>query len=63
MSNRKKLILDTVEDLVINFVGYDRRDDEDLPKNSINEAIDYGEITVNEIADKFRIALKMELMK
>lgn len=54
----KKLVLTTVEDLVSNFLYYDRKDDEELPRGSIEELIAQGEITVDEIVDRFRSELE-----
>lgn len=52
--DRKHLILNTVEDLVFDFLYYGRKEDEDLPVGEIQEAITAGEISVAEIVDKFR---------
>jgi hypothetical protein len=57
----KDKILDTVEDLVSNFLYYDRQNDEDLPMNVIEETIKNGEITVDEIVAKFKAELEKEL--
>ena len=59
--SRRQLILDTTSDLAIDFVAYDRRDDEDLGRGEIEEAITKGEITVDEIVAHFRESLKREL--
>lgn len=50
----KKLILDAVSDLVYDFLVYDREDDEELPRGSIQDAIKNGKITTDEIIEKFR---------
>jgi hypothetical protein len=55
--SRRSLILDTVTDLVSNFLFYDRKDDEDLPRGSIEEAIEKGEISAAEIVERFRKCL------
>ena len=57
----KQLILDTVSDLVANFMYYDRKEDEDLPREQIEEAIASGEITVEEIVAKFEKEIKDSL--
>ena len=54
----KQMILDCVSDLVSNFLYYDRKDDEDLPRDVIENAIEEGIITADEIADAFREELK-----
>lgn len=54
-----KMIKGYVADLVLDFLTYNRRNDEDLPEGAIEEAIAGGEITVEEIVDTF----KKELIK
>ena len=56
-SDKRELILNTVEDLVSSFLYYDRKDDEDLPMNVIETAIQNGEITIEEIVDRFKFHL------
>lgn len=51
-------ILNIVKDLVSNFLYYDRKDDEDLPRGAIEEAIKDGVITPTEICDAFQKALE-----
>ena len=54
MKDRRQYILDTVSDLVGAFLYYDRKEDKDLPRGAIQEAIRAGEISVDEIIDAFR---------
>ena len=51
---RKQVVLDTVSDLVGNFLYYQRKEDEDLPVGAIEKMVAAGEITVDEIVAKFR---------
>ena len=51
---KKQLILNTVTDLVSRFLYYDRKEDYELPRGAIEEAIDGGLITVDEIVSHFR---------
>ena len=51
---KKQMILDTLSDLVTDFLYYDRKEDEDLPVDSIQEAIGQGVITVDELVSEFR---------
>lgn len=51
---RRDLILATVGDLVGELLYYGRREDEDLGRGEIEEAIAAGEITVDEIVSRFR---------
>lgn len=50
----KNKILGHVSDLVGDFVYYDRKECEDLSYDDLRKAIVSGEITVDEIVDKFR---------
>jgi len=50
----KELILNTVEDLVSDFLYYDRKEDEELEVGMIEKAIVQNNITVNEITDHFK---------
>ena len=54
MKKRNELILGRVEDLVANFLYYDRKEDEDLPRGVIEKAIKKQEITIEEIVNKFK---------
>lgn len=57
MATRRQAILDTVADLASSFMYYDRKEDEALPRGAIEEAIQEGEITVDEIVEDFRAGL------
>lgn len=61
MNDRKQLILTTVDDLVSNFLYYDRKEDEELPRGAINDAIRDGELTVDEIVEQFKADLRKGL--
>ncbi len=50
---RKKCILDNISDLFADLLYYDRKEDENLPRGSIEEAIEQGEITKDEIIIAF----------
>lgn len=54
----KQVILDTVDDLVGQFLHYDRREDEDLPLGVIEQSIKDGVISQEEIVTKFKARLK-----
>ena len=53
----KQLILGYIEDLVSDFVYYERKEDEDLSMEQLNEAVKSGEITIDEMVEKFRQGL------
>lgn len=50
---RRQLILDTASDLMSNFLYYDRKEDEGLPRGAIEAAIAAGEVTIAEIVQVF----------
>lgn len=50
---RREIIKNTVSDLVLNFLSYDRKEDEDLPRGAIEDAVAKGEITKEEIVQLF----------
>lgn len=54
----KQVILDTVDDLVGQFLYYDREEDEDLPLGVIEQNIKDGVITQEEVVEKFKERLK-----
>jgi len=57
----KQKILGLVEDLVSDFLYYDRKDDEYVKKGEIDKAIKAGEITIEEIVEQFSNKLKKGL--
>lgn len=58
---KKQVILDTLEDLVADFLYYDRKEDENLPQGAIEKAIIQKQITVDEIVEFFKVTLINEL--
>jgi hypothetical protein len=52
-SNTKEDILNCMEDLVADFLYYDRKEDEDLPVGVIQQAIKNGELTFDEVVERF----------
>lgn len=54
---RKELILSTVDDLVTSLLWDDRKEDEDLPRGAIQDALAAGEITITEITAQFHASL------
>lgn len=55
--NKKELILDTLSDLVSNFLYYDRKEDEELAVGEIEQAIHDDEITIEEMVEHFKDCL------
>lgn len=54
MTSKRQHILNEIDDLVGSFFYYDRKEDEDLPRGAIEEAIANNDITVHEITSLFR---------
>ncbi len=54
----RDVILDVIDDMIAKFLYYDRKEDELLPRGAIEETISEGDITVDEIVDKFRVSLE-----
>jgi hypothetical protein len=53
----RQTILNTVGDCAADFCYYDRKEDEDLSRDDLYNAVADGVITVDEIVDAFRDAL------
>lgn len=56
--SKRESIINTVTDLVSDFLYYDRKEDEELGRGAIETAIRRGDITVDEIAEVFRRRLE-----
>ena len=50
----RALIFGAVEDMVTDLLSYDRREDEQLPRGAIEEAVASGLVTVDEVVACFR---------
>jgi hypothetical protein len=57
MRTRAYVIQQTVEDLVADFLYYDRKSDPELPQEEIQDAIKNSELTPEDIVDWFRAEL------
>lgn len=55
---RRDWILASVADLASSFMYYDRKEDEDLPRGAIEEAVAAGEISTEEIVEEFKVGLR-----
>ena len=51
---RRDLILANANDLARDFLYYDRREDEELTEGEIQEAVEKGEVTKEEIIEEFK---------
>lgn len=54
---RRDLILASAADAALNLVVYDRKDDEDLPRGAIEDAVESGVVSVGMIVAAFRSRL------
>ena len=54
----KEEILNTIDALCSDFLYYDRKEDEELSVEQLNEAVNSGEITIDEMVDKFKKCLE-----
>ena len=54
---KRTLILLNIADLATNFLYYDRREDDELSFDDIQNSITSGDITIDEMAEAFREAL------
>lgn len=61
MKTRREHIENCVNDLISNFMYYDRKEDESLAVGAIEEAVAAGEITVDEIVELFERAVRGSL--
>lgn len=52
--DRRERILDVFGDLGCNVLYYDRKEDKDVPLNTIEEAIIAGEVTIDELLAPLR---------
>jgi hypothetical protein len=57
----KELIITTVQDMVSKFLYYDRKDDEELPRGVIEDAVENDIISVDEIIAAFEKELRARL--
>jgi len=54
---RRQNILAEASDAALYFIAYDRKEDDGLPLGAIEEAVEKGEIKIDEIVSAFRRAL------
>lgn len=54
----KQTILKAISDLCMDFTYYDRKEDEELSEEQLDEAILSGDITIDEIVAKFKKELE-----
>lgn len=56
MSSRvdKDYVNDVISDMIADFLYYDRKEDDTLPRGAIEEMVIVGEITVDDMVEMFR---------
>lgn len=59
----KKLVFDTIDDMVHDFLYYDRRKDEELQLGTIDAMVGLGVLSEKEIVDKFAAELSSRLVR
>lgn len=55
---RKQIIKDTISDMVTDLLYYDRKEDSCLGMDDIDEAVQSGEISIEEIVHEFEHHLR-----
>lgn len=57
----REKILGRMDDEIADFLYYDRKEDEELPRGHIEKAVSWGIVTADEMADAWKAALKRGL--
>ena len=50
----KQTVLNTISDLCAHFLYYDRKEDETLSMDELNNAVENGTINIDEMVSEFR---------
>lgn len=58
---RKEKFLNALEDFAVDFLHYDRINDEDFTREDVKLAIENKEITLEELTEKFKEVLSKEI--
>ena len=54
----KSIILSRIQDLCSDFLYYDRKEDEELSMQQLNEAVASGAVTIDQMVAEFRKGLE-----
>ena len=57
----KKYLLGVVGDAVLDFMVYDRKDDEELPRGVIEDAVSRGVLSLDDLVQAFRTHMEEHL--
>jgi len=63
MEDKKNHALNLVEDVLSSYFYYDRKDDEDLSVKEMEELINSGTLTVDELIDQFSLKIRQTIAK
>lgn len=58
---RRDTIMATIDGIVADFLYYDRKEDEDLPRGAIDDAVRASEISIDEMVAEFDRLLRKGL--
>lgn len=53
----KEIIMRTIDDMILDFLVYDRKDDEYLPRDVIEDMVKNGDLDIDEMIDRFKDSL------
>lgn len=54
----RELILGNIDDLIADYLYYDRKEDEDLPRGVIEKAVEDKIVTIEDMVARFESTLK-----
>lgn len=60
--SKRERIFGIIDDMISDFLYYDRKEDKDLPRGAIDELVKKGEISVEEMVAKFDASLRLGLL-
>ena len=53
----KEIIMRTIDDMILDFLVYDRKNDEYLPRDVIEYMVKNGDLDIDEMVDRFKDSL------
>lgn len=53
----KEYIFSAIDDMIIDFLVYDRKDDQFLPREVIENMVKNGDLDIDEMVDRFKDGL------
>lgn len=61
MKQPKQYVFDLIDDMVSDLLYYDRKEDIKFPIGTIEKMVEAGDITIDEMVDRFRLNLEHNL--